>query len=231
MSLHQETVLISGHIIDSLILAKVLDIILMMGGTFDLEDVHIGTTREEPSRARIVIRAASTALLDDILKAIQPHGASVERDADCRTVEAPADGIFPDDFYATTHLPTQIRLHEQWIDVDRIEMDLGVLVDARNSAARAIPMAEVRQGDRIVVGREGVRVIPLQRPSERDVFGFMESQVSSERPHHHIITDVAARMRQLRERHRQGQADSKVLLAGGPAIIHAGGRDALTWLI
>ncbi|MDH4328973.1 MAG: TIGR00300 family protein, partial [Nitrospira sp.] len=200
MSLHQETVLISGHIIDSLILAKVLDIILMMGGTFDLEDVHIGTTREEPSRARIVIRAAAAALLDDILKAIQPHGASVERDADCRTVEAPADGIFPDDFYATTHLPTQIRLHEQWIDVDRIEMDLGVLVDARNSAARTIPMAEVRQGDRIVVGREGVRVIPLQRPSERDVFGFMESQVSSERPHHHIITDVAARMRQLRER-------------------------------
>ncbi len=33
MSYHQETVLISGHIIDSLLLAKVLDIILMMGGT------------------------------------------------------------------------------------------------------------------------------------------------------------------------------------------------------
>jgi lysine-ketoglutarate reductase/saccharopine dehydrogenase-like protein (TIGR00300 family) len=38
-------------------------------------------------------------------------------------------------------------------------------------------------------------------------------------------------MRHLRERHRQGQADAKVLLAGGPAIVHAGGRDALTWLI
>ena len=92
-------------------------------------------------------------------------------------------------------------------------------------------MADVRQGDRIVVGRDGVRVTPLQRPRERDVFGFMESQVSSERPHHHIIADVAARMRQLRERHRQGRSDSRVLLAGGPAIIHAGGRDALTWLI
>ncbi len=231
MSLHQETVLISGHIIDSLILAKVLDIILMMGGAFDLEDVHIGTTREEPSRARIVIRASSATLLDDILKAIQPHGACAEREADCQTAEAPADGIFPDDFYATTHLPTQIRLHGQWIDVDRIEMDLGILVDKRGTAARALPMGDVRQGGRIVVGRDGVRVTPLQRPRERDVFGFMESQVSSERPHHHIITDVAARMRQLRERHRQGLADSKVLLAGGPAIIHAGGRDALTWLI
>jgi lysine-ketoglutarate reductase/saccharopine dehydrogenase-like protein (TIGR00300 family) len=231
MSLHQETVLISGHIIDSLILPKVLDIILVMGGTFDLEDVHIGTTREEPSRARIVIRAASTALLDDILKAIQPHGASVERESDCQAVESPADGIFPDDFYATTHLPTQIRLHGQWTDVDRIEMDLGILINEQASTARAVPMAEVRQRDRIVIGRDGVRVIPLQRPRERDVFGFMESQVSAERPHSHIIADIAARMRSLRERHRQGQPDARVLLAGGPAIIHAGGRDAMTWLI
>ena len=231
MSHYQERVSLQGHIIDSLMLAKVLDLILMMGGTFDLEDVHIGTTREEPSRARIVIRATSKALLDDILKAIQPHGASIEREADCRTADAPSDGIFPDDFYATTHLPTEIRFRGQWVDVNRIEMDLGILVDHRDCTARAIPMGEVHRGDRIVVGREGVRVIPLQRPHERDVFGFMESHVSAERPHGHVIADIATRMRHLREQHRQGLPDSKMLLAGGPAIIHAGGRDALTWLI
>jgi len=122
MSLHQESVCLQGHIIDSLVLAKVLDRIHMMGGTFDLEDVHIGKTREEPSRARIVIRATSKAQLDDILKAIQPHGASVQGEADCRTADAPSNGIFPDDFYATTHLPTEVRLRGQWVDVDRIEM-------------------------------------------------------------------------------------------------------------
>lgn len=231
MNHYQENVCLQGHIIDSLVLAKVLDLILMMGGTFDLEDVHIGKTREEPSRARIRIRAGSKPLLDDILKAIQPHGASVEREADCKIDRAPADGVLPEDFYATTHLPTQIRVNGQWLDVDRIEMDLAVAVDEAGSVARALPMGEVRRGDRIVVGREGVRVIPLQRPQERDVFGFMESQVSAERPHGHILADIATRMRQLRERHRQGEADSKVLLAGGPAIIHAGGREALTWLI
>jgi lysine-ketoglutarate reductase/saccharopine dehydrogenase-like protein (TIGR00300 family) len=231
MSLHQETVFISGHIIDSLLLAKVLDIIVMMGGTFDLEDVRIGKTREEPSRARITIRATSNALLDDILKAIQPHGASIEREADCRIEPAPADGVLPDNFYATTHLPTHVRLKGAWVEVGGIEMDLGILVDEGASAARAVPMGEARRGDRIVVGREGVRVSPLQRPRERDVFGFMESQVSAERPHGHIIADIAARMRHLRERHRQRQPDSTVLLAGGPAIIHAGGREALAWLI
>jgi lysine-ketoglutarate reductase/saccharopine dehydrogenase-like protein (TIGR00300 family) len=227
----QEAVRISGHIIDSLLLAKVLDIILMMGGTFDLEDVHIGKTREEPSHARIVIHAPTRALLGDILKAIQSHGASVEREADCRADVAPADGVFPDDFYATTHLPTQVRLNSRWVEVDRIEMDLGIAVDERTSTARAVSMGDVRQGDRIVVGREGVRVTPLPRPQERDVFSFMEAQVSAERPHGHIITDVGKRMQVLRERYRTGRPDCKVLLAGGPAIIHAGGRDALTWLI
>ena len=231
MSAAQETVRINGHIIDSLLLAKVLDIILMMGGTFDLEDVVIGKTREEPSHARIVIRATSEALLNDILKAIQPHGASVERESDCQRDAAPADGVFPENFYATTHLLTHVRLDGHWVEVDRIEMDLGILLDEQASIARAIPMGEVRRGDRIVIGREGVRVTPLPRPRERDVFGFMESQVSAERPHARVIADIAVRMRQLRDRRRQGQAESKVLLAGGPAIIHSGGREALAWLI
>ena len=162
MNHYQESVYLRGHIIDSLVLAKVLDLILMMGGTFDLEDMHIGTTREEPSRVRIVIRATSKTLLDDILKAIQPHGASVEREADCRIGTAPTDGVLPDDFYATTHLPTQVRLNGRWLEVNRIEMDLAIVVNQEGSEAQAVPMGEVRRGDRVVVGREGVRIIPLR---------------------------------------------------------------------
>ena len=231
MAAAQETVLLNGHIIDSLILAKVLDTILMMGGTFDLEEVSIGKTRDESSRARIVVRAGSAKLLSDILQAIQPHGASVEGESDCDSSPAPADGVFPDDFYATTHLPTQVRLEGQWIDVEDIEMDLGIVVDRGRSLARAVPMAGVTRGDAVVIGRSGIRVTPLQRPQEHDVFSFMESQVSAERPHGHIIADVAKRMQVLRAGHRAGKAGCKVLVAGGPAIIHAGGRDALTWLI
>lgn len=227
----QETVVLQGHIIDSLILAKVLDTILMMGGTFDLQDVGIGKSREEASYAKIVVRASSAKLLTEILQAIQPHGASVERELDCQLEAAPEDGILPEQFYATTHLPTQVRLKGQWIDVERIEMDLGIRVDAGKSVARTVPMGEVKRGDLIVTGRTGIRVIPLQRPQERDVFSFMESQVSAERPHGHIIIDVAKRMRLLRDGHRTGRTGNKVLLAGGPAIIHAGGRGALAWLI
>ncbi len=227
----QETVVLKGHIIDSLILAKVLDTIVMMGGTFDLKEVQIGTTREEPSRAKIVVRATSSGLLAEILQAIQPHGASVERESDCMLEPAPADGLFPETFYATTHLPTQIRLQGRWIEVEPIEMDVGIRVDRGFTTARTVPMGEVKKGDLIVTGREGIRVLPLERPRERDVFSFMEAQVSAERPHGHIIADVARRMQTLRDGQKSGSKDGKVLLAAGPAIIHAGGRDALTWLI
>ncbi len=228
---HQETVLLQGHIIDSLILAKVLDRILLMGGSFDLREVQIGKTREDPSRAKIVVQADSPALLKSILEAIQPHGASVERESDCRYQAAPADGVFPDEFYATTHLPTQVRLQGSWIDVERIEMDLGIRVAPERGIAQAVPMVSVKHGDLILVGREGVRVNPLQRPRKRDVFSFMESQVSVERPHGHMIHDIALRMRQLQVGHREGRPDCRILFSGGPAIVHAGGRDALAWLI
>ena len=59
MSPFHETVILQGHIIDSLILAKVLDTVLMMGGAFDLKDMQIGATREDPSRAKIIVRAPS----------------------------------------------------------------------------------------------------------------------------------------------------------------------------
>lgn len=231
MGMAQETVLLEGHIIDSLILAKVLDTILMLGGTFDLREVQVGATREAVSRAKIMVRAASPDQLAEILEAIQPHGAAVERESDCQLEPAPADGVFPDAFYATSHLPTYVRLQGQWVEVGTIEMDLGIRVDPDRRLAQAVPMGEVRKGEAVVVGHGGVRVVPLERPHERDVFSFMEAQVSSERPHAHIIADVARRMRVLRETHQKDSNRGKVLLAAGPAVIHAGGRDALTWLI
>lgn len=231
MTTSQETVFLQGHIIDSLILAKVLDTILMMGGAFDLQDVKIGSTREAASQARIVVRAPSSRVLAEILRAIQPHGAAIEREENCRFEPAPSAGVFPIEFYATTHLPTQIRLDGDWVEVEGMEMDLGICVDPAKARARTVPMGAVTAGQLVVTGRDGIRVTPLARPTERDVFGFMESVVSSERPHQPVIADIARRMQKLREWYREGRAGAKVLLAGGPAIVHAGGRDALAWLI
>ncbi|MGE3940247.1 MAG: TIGR00300 family protein, partial [Nitrospirales bacterium] len=124
-----QTVTLQGHIIDSLILAKVVDTIVMLGGTFTLTEITVGTQREDPSHATILIEASTPESLQEILKSIQPHGAVVETEHDCTVVPAPADGILPEDFYATSHLTTHIRWKGQWIDVPQPEMDLAIVVN------------------------------------------------------------------------------------------------------
>ena len=89
-----QTVTLQGHIIDSLILAKVLDAIVMLGGTFTLSEITVGVTRKDSSHATILIDAPTTRLLQDILIAIHPHGAVVAVEQDCTVFPAPADGLF-----------------------------------------------------------------------------------------------------------------------------------------
>src|SRR5712692_5525405 len=177
-----EEVTLEGHIIDSWILPEVFDAVMDLGGAFDLQEIRVGRRKDEPSFARLKVMAASQAQLDRILTALQNYGAVLVSRNDVRTEAAPCDGALPDDFYSTTHMPTQVRLHGHWVDVENTEMDLAIVVEAGQSRARMLPMADVRKGDTVAVGHEGIRVIPPQRSREREVFSFMASDVSAERP-------------------------------------------------
>src|SRR5713101_45846 len=70
-----EEVEIQGHIIDSLILPKVLDEILTHGGSFNLKDIRIGQHQADPSYVRIEVRAPTQPVLEEILDVIHDHGA------------------------------------------------------------------------------------------------------------------------------------------------------------
>src|SRR5208282_2630547 len=91
----QEEVEIQGHIIDSLILPKVLDEILTHGGSYVLKDIRVGQRQTDVSHARIEVRAPSAAVLQEILDAIHDHGAAPTTTADCSYVPADMDGAFP----------------------------------------------------------------------------------------------------------------------------------------
>src|SRR4051794_24733932 len=105
-----EQVELQGHIIDSLLLPKVLDEILTHGGTYVLKDIRVGQRRTDPSQARIEVRAPSAAVLQDILNTIHDHGAAPTTTQDCTVVPADMDGAFPENFYSTTSYRTQVRL-------------------------------------------------------------------------------------------------------------------------
>ncbi len=220
-----EEVEIQGHIIDSLILPKVLDEILTHGGSYVIKDIRIGQRQADPSYARIEVRADSSDQLHEILNAIHDHGAAPVAVRDCQTVAADMDGAFPEGFYSTTSFRTQVRLKGEWIDVEDQEMDCGILVDAEGTAARCIPMADVRVGDRIVVGRQGLRVFPAETTARSNLFEFMASPVSSEKPKGVTVREIAAAMKRTKE------SGEKILAVLGPAIVHTGSVEHICRLI
>ena len=154
---HVEEVELQGHILDSLLLPKVLDVILTHGGNYVIKDIRIGQGQADPSRARIAVRADTSARLEEILSIIHDHGAIAVHDTDCEILAADMAGAFPEGFYCTTNFRTQVRLGEEWIEVEDQEMDCGIIVDSQGVAARCIPMTMVCKGDRIVAGQGNPR--------------------------------------------------------------------------
>jgi lysine-ketoglutarate reductase/saccharopine dehydrogenase-like protein (TIGR00300 family) len=105
-------------------------------------------------------------------------------------------------------------------------MDCGILVSEAAGTARCVTLGQVHAGDQIAVGHEGIRVIPLERPRHQSpVFAFMGSSVSPEKPNPRLIGEIATRMREVRD------AGQKILLVGGPVLIHTGSQGPLVWLI
>src|SRR5439155_89264 len=98
-----ETIELRGHIIDSLILPKVLDQILTHGANFKIGEIKIGKKRADQSFARIEVSAETTEALDELVLRLRQHGAEVAKRADAQLAQAPADGVFPREFYVTTN--------------------------------------------------------------------------------------------------------------------------------
>jgi lysine-ketoglutarate reductase/saccharopine dehydrogenase-like protein (TIGR00300 family) len=220
-----EDVELHGHIIDSLILPKVLDEILTRGGNFTIKEMNLGQRQTDPSHARLEVRAATAEQLDDILDAIHDHGAVPVDTQDCRYEPADIEGAFPEGFYSTTNYRTQVRLGGEWVEVEDQEMDCGILLDVEEKAARCIPMVHVRKGDPIVVGRQGLRVFPSEANPRTSLFEFMASAVSSEKPKGVTVREIAAAMKRTKE------AGEKILAVLGPAVVHTGSVPLIVELI
>lgn len=216
---------LQGHIIDSFILPRIWGAIEEAGAHFHVREMRIGQSDTEPSYARIKVSAASQQLLDDLIPELQRLGADLAVEQNVRTARVTQPGVLPDDFYSTTNLATQARVGGEWLPVADIEMDVAIVVDASAKMARAVPMHEVRVGDEVVVGYEGVRVEPQQRPRQREAFGFMQSPVSSERAKALAINEVAEALIAARQR------GGKILWVLGPAVVHTAARGSVAELI
>lgn len=220
-----EQIEIRGHIIDSLILPKILDCITTAGAKFRIKDISIGHAREDSSFALVEIQAESAEQLDQVLAHVIDHGALPVSDQNCRLAAVDVEGAFPEGFYSTTNQRTEIRLDGEWIPVADQEMDCGVAIDSDSGTARCVPMVEAKLGQTFVVGHAGTRVFPHDRQDSGHGFEFMNSAVSTEKPKGLAIAKVAEHLVECK---RKG---GKAVLVGGPAIVHTGSSPYLCELI
>lgn len=218
-----ETVEITGHLMDSGLLSRVLDDIRGYGGEYTLDKFDLGYDKDDPSTVRMTVGAEDEESLQRLLMRIQTKGANLVDPGTPEIAEVSQDGVFPDGFYSTTNLPTSVRLGGHWVLVQNPEMDCGLLVEG--DAVRTIPMSEVRAGMKIIASAQGVRVTPPIVTSTEDGFGFMESDVSSEKPQRVLVKQVADGMREAKA---NGQ---KVLWVGGPGIVHTGAAPAMVAIV
>lgn len=204
-----------GHILDSGIFQRVLETLMDTGGaSYTIDEVLPGANVEETSYARLTVEAATPASLEKLLDHLREAGAVPVADSDAITEPAPADGILPDDFYATTNYVTEVRVKGEWRKVSRPEMDCAIVLEG--ALAHTVAPSDVRKDARVVVGHAGVKVDLPQRSRRRAIFEFMSSAVSSEKPKESLIVEIA---RELRRTLDEGK---RVLVVGGPAIVHTG---------
>lgn len=226
---HTVAVTVAGHLMDTGILARILDDVLEYGGDYRIQSLDVGRQHADESRALIEVTADDGELLERIVMRLQTHGANPVDPGTAVTHPAPADGVFPEDFYSTTNLDTFVRLEREWLATDRAEMDCGLVVDRGGDrpVVRTVPVSDVRAGEEVVCGAHGVRVEmpPAVARGEEENFGFMSSAVSSEKPQALLVRQIAERMREVKAEGR------RILWVGGPAVVHTGASPAMVRLV
>ncbi len=222
---------ISGHLLDTGTLNRALDVVTEAGGSFRVTTLALAERKDQESRAEIRVVAPSEDRLDGIvteLMGLGAHPRELERPA--RLVAVTQPGVAPESFYSTTIYPTDIRVGDAWIRVERQRMDAVIVIeddregDSAPAHARCVLFRDLRAGDRVVCGIDGVRV-RYPEPGSRDDFGFMGSSVSSERRVEAAVGAIAWEMNRLRER------GGKIVVVAGPVVVHTGGSPHLARLI
>jgi lysine-ketoglutarate reductase/saccharopine dehydrogenase-like protein (TIGR00300 family) len=222
-----ETVEIIGHLIDTGILSRVLDDIREYSGDWVIDRFDVGHDAADLSHATITVSAPDDESLQRLLMRLQTRGVNQVDPGEAETAVCEQDGVFPDFFYSTTNLETRLRVGGRWVRVENPEMDCGLIVDDSGDQVRVhtLPMADVKAGMRVVTGASGIKVdVPVLTKAEGS-FGFMESDVSSEKPQAVLVRQVADGMRAAKD---EGK---KVLWVGGPGVVHTGAARAMVALV
>ena len=213
-----------GHLLDSGLLSRALDVVLGDGASYKISKLEIGVLREGESVAELEVFAPDSAVFERVRTHLMSMGFSELHPDAVRLQEVDIEGTAPEGFYSTTNLPTHVRLGDQWVAVERQRMDAAIVVEA--GKARCVKLRDLHKGSQVVVGMQGIRLTPVTaRRSKAGEFEFMAGEVSSERKLAAQVARVVTAWREVRQRGK------KVVLVPGPVVVHVGAVPAFVRLI
>lgn len=215
---------VKGHLIDSGLLSDALEAVQAAGATYRVLRLDIGTHRWDESQLELEVTSPDEPGFERVRADLMSLGLSETATEDAVLAEVESDGVAPDGFYSTTNLATEVRIDGSWVCVGKQRMDATVVVHDRQ--AQCIKLRDLKKGQRLVVGFDGVRVTPnTSRKLQEGKFGFMQSGASSERRLAAQVTEV------VREWKRVRGEGKKVVLVAGPVVIHVGAAKALAAIL
>ncbi|MEX0268251.1 TIGR00300 family protein [Leptolyngbyaceae cyanobacterium UHCC 1019] len=220
-----------GHLLDAGLINQALDLVVEGGGSFQVLNFNLGEQRQSTSSAEVKVTAPSHDVMEAIMSQLIDLGALPRMDEQCdiHWEAVIQDGVAPDDFYVSTIYPTEVRVNGEWVQVQKQRMDGAIAVDTTSgtSTAACRLLRDLKVGDRVIVGVEGIRTVrkPESRDTRSQEFSFMGAGVSSERRVELVVEQIAWEMRQIRDH------GGKVVVTAGPVVIHTGGGEHLSHLI
>jgi lysine-ketoglutarate reductase/saccharopine dehydrogenase-like protein (TIGR00300 family) len=218
-----EVVEAEGHLIDSGNLQSILTTIVEHGAEYEFLRLDVGRTNDDPSRIALKLQGENEASLHDLLSKLSVFGCYVQGAPDVLLRTTDLDGAAPDDFYSTTNHRTSLYLNGQWIAVDGQRMDAAIVVAGGRAECRKL--RDLRRGDPVVCGMQGIRVQPDIQTRDKPTFGFMSNEVSSERRVETAVARVAGSMQ------RTKAAGGRIAFVAGPVVVHTGGAPYFCQLI
>jgi lysine-ketoglutarate reductase/saccharopine dehydrogenase-like protein (TIGR00300 family) len=232
VSVESRTIRLEGHLLDSGLINRALDLVVENGGSFQVLNFNLGEQKQSTSMAEVKVSAPSHDVMEAILSTLIDLGAvnlpQDERDAKLEDVTQ--NGVAPDDFYVSTIYPTEVRVNGEWVKVEYQRMDgaIAITQTPKGLVARCKLLRDLEVGDRVVVDVIGIRTIRKTESREQrntQEFSFMSAGVSSERRVELVVEQVAWELRQIRDR------GGKVVVTAGPVVIHTGGGEHLAHLV
>jgi lysine-ketoglutarate reductase/saccharopine dehydrogenase-like protein (TIGR00300 family) len=218
-----EIVEAEGHLIDSQLLNLIFDKVIERGSKFEVLEFKIGRTNEQFSQLRLKVTALDQRSLRHLLEDLMRLGCNPQPKKDAELKEAEVNGVAPNDFYSTTNQRTYVKNKSIWVQVEKQRMDAVVVIDEGHAVCRKL--REIRAGDKIVCGVEGIRISPEFQDRDRMGFAFMTNDVSTER---RVEVSASKVVSMLRETKKQ---DGRIAFVAGPVLVHSGGVDYFVDLV